>query len=271
MTLPTIDRRSALKLGLSGLALLGLPSLPSPAFAATTKGISYGPNQLDIYAPDNAANAPVILYIHGGAWRAGSRGSVGSKPAYFNAKGYVFVSAGYTLFPRADAEAQAMQVARAFRWVSANIGKYGGNPSRIAMMGHSAGCHLTALAVLSGAATPRSVVFNDTGAYDLAYLAEINGGRLPSLYSALGRKEKWTRWSPINYVSNRSQPPSLVMWSGGRDRDRISKRFADALSRYGSVTRFDGRRYSHISIDSAIGRAGDSATNAVDRFLASTL
>lgn len=247
----------------------GLPTLaPTIARAETIKNVSYGSGKLDIYQPENSGNSPILMYVHGGAWRAGSKGRVGSKARYYTRRGYVFVSVGYTLYPRANAEQQAVQIANAVNWVKANASRFGGNPSRIALMGHSAGCHLASLATLSGAATPKLLICNDTGAYDIPYLAEINGGRLPSLYSALNDRSNWTRWSPISYVRNRRQPAAMVIWSGGRNRDRISKRFASALENAGnSVTRYDGSRYTHLSVNSAIGRSSAAVTVAIDNFL----
>jgi len=269
MTSKIDRRRFVTSIAATGVAFSLPLQFTENAIAATTKNISYGPNRLDISTPANPSNAPVVAFVHGGAWKAGNKGRVGSKAKYYTGKGYIFVSIGYTLYPRANAESQAMQIATAVNWVRKNIGKYGGDGSRVALMGHSAGCHLASMATLSGACTPKLLICNDTGAYDITYLAQLNDGRVPSLYSALDTKAKWVRWSPISYVNNRQQPPALVMWSGGRNRDKISKRFANAMSAAGnSVTRFDGRRYNHLSINSAIGRSsGNSVTNAVDRFL----
>ncbi len=254
---------------LAGLAFTTSMATPfaRPAYAASAKDVSYGPNTLDIYAPPGASGAPVLVYVHGGAWRAGNKSRVHSKVSHYNAKGMVVVSVGYTLFPRANAEQQASQVATAVNWVRRNIANYGGDGNRVALMGHSAGCHLAAIATLSGACTPKLLICNDTGAYDVAYLAEINNGRVPSLYSALDTRDKWARWSPISYVRNRAQPPTLVMWSGGRNRDRISLRFVNAMKAAGnSVTQFAGNGYNHLSINSSIGRT-NSVTKAVDSFL----
>lgn len=273
MPTPEFSRRSLLKTAsrgfAGGLAFVSLTgTLARSALAASQKNIDYGPNKLDIYQPANPGGAPIVMFVHGGAWRLGNRRSVGSKARYYTKRGYLFVSVGYTLYPRANAEQQAMQIARAVNWMKANADRYGGDGNRIALMGHSAGCHLSAMATLSGAATPKLLICNDTGAYDIAYLASLNNGKVPALYSALDRKAKWGRWSPISYVANRRQPPTLVLWSGGRNRDKISKRFANALEAAGNpVTRFDGRRYNHLSINSAVGRGGNSVTGAIDRFL----
>lgn len=266
-----LSRRSLLRLGLgtaAGLALGPALLVPSAAHAAGGKNISYGRNRLDIYTPNNASNAPVLVFVHGGAWKAGSKERVGSKARHYTDRGFVFVSVGYTLYPSANAEQQAVEVAQAINWVKANIGRHGGDGGRVAVMGHSAGCHLSSLAVLSGAATPRLLVCNDTGAYDLDYLAKLNGGSIPNLYSALDRRDKWKRWSPISYVGNRAQPPAMVIWSGGRNRDKISENFIRAMRAAGnSVTAYDGSAYSHMSVNSAIGKS-NALTAAIDRFLA---
>jgi hypothetical protein len=237
------------------------------ANAAPLKGISYGPNKLDIYPASTASkNAPIVIYVHGGAWRGGSRASVGSKAAYFTRTGRMFVSIDYTLYPRADALTQAGQVGRAVRFIKANGAKYGGNSRAVALMGHSAGCHLAALATLSGRARGvKALICNDTRAYDLPYLAQISGGRLPLLYRALDNRNKWAAWSPITYA--RGGPPTLVAWSRAGNRQSLSKRFAKTLSRNTSVTTFDGSGYGHIAINSRIGAENGGITAAVERFL----
>ena len=261
-----IDRRKFL----AGAAATAFVSL-SPAIAAaeTSRNISYGANRLDIYSP-GTTNAPVVIFVHGGAWRAGSKSSVASMPGHFNRKGYVFVSVGYSLSGSADR--QANEVAQAVNWVRANIAKYGGNPGRIAVMGHSAGCHLACLAVLSGrAGSVRALGAIDTAAYDIGYLAEINGGRLPILYAALNNPAKWRSWSPISYAGGGGRVPVLVAWSGGANRDRVSKRFADRLAASGhSVTRYAGTQYSHIGIRNALGSPG-GITSALDSFFGARL
>lgn len=261
-----IHRRKFLA-GAAATALIGISATTTAA--ETSRNVSYGANRLDIYSP-GTTNAPVIIYVHGGAWRAGSKGSVGSMPSHYNKKGYVFVSVGYSLSGNADR--QSSEVAQAINWVRANIAKYGGNPGRIGVMGHSAGCHLACLAVLSGrAGGVRALGAVDTGAYDIAYLAEINGGRLPVLYAALNNRAQWRNWSPISYAGGGGGLPVLVAWSGGRNRDRISKRFADRLAASGHpVTRYAGTQYSHIGIRNAMGRPG-GITSALDNFFAARL
>lgn len=254
----------------AGSALLPF-SATNDAFAAK-RTVSYGPNRLDIF-PTKAPSAPILVYVHGGAWLAGSKSSVGAKAAYFTSLGYVFISVGYTLYPRANAKTQSLQIGQAVNWVRKNASSLGGNPNKIALMGHSAGCHLAALAALTGSTGPISaLICNDTRAYDLPFLARLNNNHLPLLYAKPFSKRKfWPSWSPISYAGLKQHPPILVAWSGGKNRDKISLRFANALMREGSnVTRFNGsRRYSHISINSKIGKEKNrnSITAAVSGFL----
>lgn len=272
-----IDRRAFLQTGLrTGIGLAAGTSLLLPAtdaLAQSARGIDYGSNKLDIYSP-GTANAPVLVYVHGGAWRAGSRGSVGAMPSYFNSLGYVFVSVGYTLHPRADVDRQSAQIGQAISWIRNNIAQYGGDSTRIALVGHSAGCHLACLATLSGRAPAvRALIANDTAAYDVAYLAQISGGKLGILYAAPFRdRSKWRNWSPISYAGGGGGLPVMVAWSGGGVRPDVSQRFANALANAGHpVTRFNGTGYNHLSIRSAMGKRGDRLTQAMTNFLAQTV
>ena len=273
-----LNRRTFLQTGLGTSLALGagaslLLSGGTHALAQRAGGIDYGANKLDIY-PASAPNAPVLAYVHGGAWRAGSRGAVGSMPDYFNALGYTFVSIGYTLHPRANVDRQSAEIGQAIGWIGNNIAQYGGDPSRIALSGHSAGCHLSCLAVLSGRApSVRALIANDTAAYDVAYLAQVSGGRLGILYSAPFRDQsQWRNWSPISYAGGGGQLPVLVAWSGGGVRPDVSQRYANALANAGHpVTRFNGAGYNHLSIRSAMGKRGDRLTQAMTNFLAANI
>lgn len=272
----TISRREILKASAIGTlsAPMLLPSLT--ANASTKRVLNYGANDLDWYpAKTNPQNAPIIIFVHGGAWALGNRGQVGAKARYFTNAGYHFASVTYTLFPRANAQTQALQVGQAVNWIHSNASRLGADPDRIALMGHSAGCHLSSLATLTGAApSVKALICNDTRAYDLPFLAKMSGGSLPALYAPAFRSRKtWGAWSPISYTGLQQQPPTLVAWSGGRGRDKVSLRFADALERDGTqVVRYDGkRRYNHISINKRIGSERGKLTGAIDSFLEDTL
>ena len=125
----------------------------SEAGANTYRDVSYGRldrNKLDIYAPEAATSLPVMVFVHGGGWHLGNKDNVGYKPEAFNEAGYVFVSVEYPLLPRYALGVQAQSVADSIGWIHKNIEKYGGDPEKITVMGHSAGAHLVALVALDG-------------------------------------------------------------------------------------------------------------------------
>src|SRR5690606_53179 len=100
---------------------------------------------LDVYAPGGATNAPVVFWIHGGGWQTGHKGLVARKPQAFTDAGYVFVSINHRLLPEVEMRAIIEDVASAMKWVHDNIAGYGGDPSRVLVMGHSSGGQLAAI------------------------------------------------------------------------------------------------------------------------------
>jgi len=261
-----ISRRNFSKLAFTSGAAGVLSLTATQASAARKRTLDYGSNKLDWYPSlSKSANAPILIYVHGGAWALGNRRQIGAKARHFTRAGYHFASVSYTLFPSANVQTQALQIGEAVNFIHANARKLNANPDRIALMGHSAGCHLSSLATFTGAALPvKALICNDTRAYDLPFLANISGGRLPALYASPFRSRKtWSAWSPISYTGLQQQPPTLVSWSNGHNRDMISKHFADTLEQDGTeVHRFDGSKfYNHISIDKRMGRERGKLTS----------
>jgi arylformamidase len=134
-------------------ALLLAASLLSQVQAQTTptkSNIPYVENGherhvLDIYAPPNAKDLPVVFWIHGGGWQTGDKSEVQLKPQWFMDKGFVFVSTNYRLLPDVDMGTLIRDVAKSFSWVQKHIAEYGGNPKRVLVGGHSAGAQLAAI------------------------------------------------------------------------------------------------------------------------------
>lgn len=98
---------------------------------------------------DGSQDRPVIVYFHGGRWREGH-------PAYYDHlagpwvdAGAVFMSFGYRLEPRHTIAAAVTDAARAVEWARSNAARYGGDPDRITVAGHSAGGHLAAMVTLT--------------------------------------------------------------------------------------------------------------------------
>jgi len=94
--------------------------------------------------------APVLIYVHGGAWVMGEKKDQG-RPMIFElvARGWVCVSVNYRLSPSATWPDHVVDVKRSVAWVKAHIAEYGGDPSFVVLSGGSAGGHLSALAALT--------------------------------------------------------------------------------------------------------------------------
>lgn len=108
--------------------------------------------KLDVYLPDEGDGPfPVILSIHGGAFRAGDKSDNQVMPMLEGLKrGYAVVSVNYRLSQEAIFPAQIYDIKAAVRWIRANAKEYKFNPDKIAAWGGSAGGHLSALLGTSG-------------------------------------------------------------------------------------------------------------------------
>lgn len=104
-----------------------------------------------IRARSDVTNAPVLLYVHGGAWVIGSKREQGLPMLYeLASRGWVCVSCNYRLSPHATWPDHIIDVKRALAWTKAHAVEFGGNPQRfVAIAGGSAGGQLASLAALS--------------------------------------------------------------------------------------------------------------------------
>jgi len=110
------------------------------------RSLPYGkhPRQvLDIYRPRGAARAPVVVFVHGGAFVRGSKDinseMYGNVLTWFARQGYLGINVEYRLAPEAPYPQGAIDVAGACDWVARNVGEFGGDPDSICLIGHSAG------------------------------------------------------------------------------------------------------------------------------------
>lgn len=96
---------------------------------------------LDIY-PAARSNAPVMVFLHGGDWRALSKEDSGFGAAALVAAGITLVVPDFTLVPEATLPAMGAQLGRMLAWTAKNVAAHGGDPSRIFIAGHSSGANL---------------------------------------------------------------------------------------------------------------------------------
>lgn len=136
---------SALRLTFDSLTRLlnvGLPPL-----AAHHTDLEYAPDsaaKLDVLVPATPGPHPVLVYLHGGAWVAGSPASHRKLTARFAQAGLLVVSVDYRLAPEHPFPAALHDCLDAVTWAAANASRYGGDATRLFLAGDSAGGNLAA-------------------------------------------------------------------------------------------------------------------------------
>lgn len=111
--------------------------------------VAYGNSpreKLDIYAADHP-RGPVLVFIHGGYWRSGSKEDNCNFVPAFTARGATVVMVEYDLCPQVTVTDIVRQTCASIAWVYRNIRSYGGDPAKLFVSGHSAGGQLTAMAL----------------------------------------------------------------------------------------------------------------------------
>lgn len=137
------------------------------------RDIAYGDQplqNLDFYKVDHA-NAPLLVFVHGGYWQSGDKSDVGLIAEPYVAAGINVAVINYSLAPKARMEDMVVEVRNALKWLHANASRFGFDAARISIMGHSAGGHLVSEMV---AETPENqgmpaiqYVFAISGVFDL--------------------------------------------------------------------------------------------------------
>ena len=100
--------------------------------------------KLDVFVPPRPG-APVLVFVHGGYWRALDKSDVSFVAPVFTQAGAMVVVPNYALCPAVSVEHITLQLVRSLQWVWHNAARHGGDPQRIVVAGHSAGGHLAAM------------------------------------------------------------------------------------------------------------------------------
>lgn len=195
--------------------------------------------QLDVWPaePDQGETdlRPAVVYVHGGAWRHGSRSAFPEWNRWLNDQGYTVFDVEYRLAPPARWRDAVGDVKCALGWVVAHAADYGIDPARIHLMGYSAGAHLAMLAAYSMgdanlppscAVSPVAVrkVINFYGPTDLERLYRTGGSPgyvRNALSDYLGgtpqqRGERYRLASPLAHIT--AGAPATLTLLGRHDR-----------------------------------------------------
>ena len=116
---------------------------------AVSQDVSYGEDalqKLDLYAPKEGAAGPrpIVIFVHGGGFTAGDKGSADNVASYFARHGMLGVSTNYRLAPAATWPEQSLDVGDAVAWLNANAVRYGADPHRIIVIGYSSAASVVA-------------------------------------------------------------------------------------------------------------------------------
>jgi acetyl esterase/lipase len=229
------------------------PVLPDTRSVLTYRDLSYVPNghalqKLDLYVPKSENPAPMIVWIHGGGWKGGSKEQC--PPLLWSGKGFAVASINYRLSQDASFPAQIKDCKAAIRWLRTQAKKYKIDPDHVVAWGGSAGGHLASLLGTAqdipkweegcglGSSQVQAVI-DWYGRADLTPVssdpalaespsASLLGGSGPEI-GELAREA-----SPLAHVS-RDDPPFLIMHGDLDDVVPVqqSRTFAEALRKAG--------------------------------------
>jgi acetyl esterase/lipase len=246
-----------------------------------TRSIAYAErlrHRLDICGPAGAVAAPVVVFFYGGAWRSGNKALYRYVAKALARRGYVAVVPDYRIYPEARYPGFLEDGAQVVRWVKDNVGRFGGSPNKIFLMGHSAGAHIAAMLSIDGRwlhqvglVPGHDIVglIGLAGPYDYMPLRDAT---LKVIFGGADRPET----QPIFHVAA-GAPPALLL-TGGRDRlvkPGNSTRLAARLIEAGNaVTVKTYTRVGHYVIIAAVApllRFLAPVLRDVDAFIAKTL
>ncbi len=246
---------------------------------------------LDIYTPEAAAKEklPVMFWIHGGGWQVGDKSDVALKPKVLTEREFVFVSTNYRLLPDVTMDVLIRDVAKSLGWVHRNIAKYGGDPQRIFVGGHSAGAQLAALICIDDRyLKEEGVSFDvlkgcvpvDGDTYDIPKIimtAELRQTLYGGKMFTFGHRQKFGNdpekhvdFSAVTHVAkDKGIPPFLLLYFAGNPDTRAQAgRLEAVLKEAGIPAKAYGKRDSnHSRLNNDLGKPDDPATQEFFKFL----
>lgn len=221
---------------LAGCAPLAIIDTLVPKDGGATleaRDIAYGPHprhRLDVYRPDRKApGAPVVVFVYGGSWNSGSKDDYSFAGRALASRGYTTVVFDYRLVPEIRFPAFIDDCAVAIRWTHDHIAAHGGDPRRIALVGHSAGAYNAAMAALD----PHYLAAVGLGRRTLRAAALLSGPYdfLPldadATIAAFSSAPDLARTQPIRFV--RPDAPPMLLATGDAD-DLVYPRNTYALA-----------------------------------------
>jgi acetyl esterase/lipase len=189
-----------------------------------------------VYQPPRAGTFPIVVQTYGGAWQRGSADSFGDFARYLASRGYVVFAIDYRHAPRFTFAAQFADIKTSLAWVRRSAAKYGGDTSRIALLGRSAGAHLSLMAAYDSTLPRVKAVVSYYGPVDLVDAYNNPPSPDPLDIRSIERafigdsleqaREQYKRASPVSHV-RAGLPPTLQIMA--RRDHVVESRFGDTL------------------------------------------
>jgi acetyl esterase/lipase len=234
----------------------------------------------DVYRPAARGTYPIVVQIYGGAWQRGSPASNGNYAHWLAARGYVVFAIDYRHAPAFHFPAQIDDIRTDLAWIRDHAGEFGGDTSRVAVLGRSAGGHLAMLAAYTPGPLTVKAVVSLYGGIDL-----LNGydhpprpdplnipdvelkliGGTPAQFPALYREG-----TIYTYVTHKL-PPTLLIY-GSRDNlveAKYGAALRDSLAVTGTTVAFLEIPWANHAFDEVLNGPSDQlAMYNTERFLA---
>jgi len=241
----TVRRRSLLSLltvplaACSPLGVLNGLAVPDDGYRLG-EGFSFGDNprqKLDVYTPTGQGSPlPVVVFFYGGSWEWGNRADYRFAGQALASRDFVAVVPDYRVYPEVGFPDFVRDGALALKWVRENIARHGGDPERIAVMGHSAGAHIAMMLALDrdflrGVAVPPTAIraaVGLSGPYDFLPLTS------PTLQRIFAPAGDLRLSQPVTFA--RGDAPPLLLLHGTDDGTvfpRNSERLAARVTERG--------------------------------------
>lgn len=276
-----------------------------PPGAKLISDVLYGSTteqMVDIYLPKGKPHSQVMFLVHGGGWEFGDRKSkkfIENKVRRWVAKGYILISVGYRLLPKANPLEQANDVAEALFVMQQKVQEWGASPDQFILIGHSAGAHLVSL-ISVGLSNPKFTESSNetttsagqtsnnlpsenrlilkfkpvlaTIALDSALLnapALMLQGH-PDLYDrALGADPKfWEKISPFHQIIGKVSPFYLVCSEQRENSCSQAEEMAKKIKKFDGQVEVRKMSLSHSEINEHLG-ANNEYTKDVEKFMSS--
>lgn len=244
-------------------------------------GSAHPKHRLDLYPPIREP-APFVHFVHGGYWVSGDKDGGGHGAGLYASIGHALAARGvgcviqsYRLAPEVALDGMVSDVRAALAWSASHIARHGGDASRLFLMGHSAGGHLTALLAADPARRPAGVrgYIPLSAIWDVADMhakhdAGFNAG---VTYPVFGRdRETYAAQSPMRYLG--ADTPPILIAIGSDDfpymipqAEQAHAALAAAGNDAAALVHLNGN--DHMDMVQRFGAADDNMTELVSRFV----